>query len=130
MKGSVKGCKIISTSLRFHLPTIICIFIAAMIMNEVLEAEREQLQRELNQRLADCGTTHATSVAELEKVQADLSARLSASEIRACTLESERNAIVQKLNATVRAISCLLISYLSNLVELNFVIFFVLGTLP
>nr|CUU98792.1 hypothetical transcript [Hymenolepis microstoma] len=74
----------------------------SMLMNEVLEAEREQLQRELNQRLADCGTTHATSVAELEKVQADLSARLNASEIRACNLESERNAIVQKLNATER----------------------------
>ncbi|VDN97243.1 unnamed protein product [Rodentolepis nana] len=71
-------------------------------MKKCLENEREQLQRELNQRLADCGTTHATSVAELEKVQADLSARLNASEVRACNLESERNAIVQKLNATER----------------------------
>ncbi|EUB59420.1 Pericentrin [Echinococcus granulosus] len=76
--------------------------IAAMRMSEVLEAEREQLQRELNQRLADCGSTHATSVAELEQVQADLSARLSASEVRASNLENERNAVVQKLNATER----------------------------
>lgn len=72
-----------------------------MRMNEVLEAEREQLQRELNQRLADCGSTHATSVAELEQVQADLSARLTSSEVRASNLENERNAVIQKLNATV-----------------------------
>ncbi|KAL5110771.1 hypothetical protein TcWFU_008282 [Taenia crassiceps] len=76
--------------------------IAAIHINEVLEAEREQLQRELNQRLADCGSTHATSVAELERVQADLSARLSSSEARASNLENERNAVMQKLSATER----------------------------
>lgn len=80
---------------------------AAMRINEVLEAEREQLQRELNQRLADCGTTHATSVAELEQVQADLSARLGASEVRANNLEAERNAIAQKFSATVSLTFCL-----------------------
>ncbi|VDM16284.1 unnamed protein product [Hydatigera taeniaeformis] len=83
-----------------RLPSDSCV--AAMCINEVLEAERKQLQRELNQRLADCGSTHATSVAELEQVQADLSARLSSSEVRASNLENERNAVMQKLNATER----------------------------
>ncbi|KAM7538165.1 hypothetical protein Aperf_G00000065641 [Anoplocephala perfoliata] len=76
--------------------------ISARKMNEVLQAEREQLQRELDQRLADCDTTHATSIAELEQVQADLSARLNASEVRANNLEAERNSIAQKFNATER----------------------------
>uniref|UniRef100_A0A5K3EK23 PACT_coil_coil domain-containing protein n=1 Tax=Mesocestoides corti TaxID=53468 RepID=A0A5K3EK23_MESCO len=71
-------------------------------VDELLEAERAQLQRELNQRLADCGSTHATSVAELERVQADLSGRLAAAEIRGVQLESERNAVMQKLSATER----------------------------
>lgn len=100
---------------------IFVLFHLAIRMNEVLEAEREQLQRELNQRLADCGTTHATSVAELEKLQADLSTRLNASEIRANNLETERNAIAQKLNATVSNYF-LLIYFISRFLISKFVI--------
>ncbi|VDN42726.1 unnamed protein product, partial [Dibothriocephalus latus] len=45
--------------------------------NATLEAERLQLQEELDRRLADCGSTHALSIAELEATRANLAAKLA-----------------------------------------------------
>ncbi|BHF64477.1 hypothetical protein SprV_0200748200 [Sparganum proliferum] len=70
--------------------------------NATLEAERLQLQEELDRRLADCGTTHALSIAELEATRANLASRLSTAEARAAQLETELKASTQKLRSTER----------------------------
>ncbi|KAL7064992.1 hypothetical protein AAHC03_04925 [Spirometra sp. Aus1] len=70
--------------------------------NATLEAERLQLQEELDRRLADCGTTHALSIAELEATRANLVSRLATAEARATQLETELKASTQKLRSTER----------------------------
>ncbi|VDL99223.1 unnamed protein product [Schistocephalus solidus] len=71
-------------------------------VNATLEAERLQLQEELDRRLADCGSTHALSIAELEATRANLTAKLATAETRATQLETELKASIQRLRSTER----------------------------
>ncbi|VDN14207.1 unnamed protein product [Dibothriocephalus latus] len=67
-----------------------------------MEAERRQLQEELDRRLAECNSAHSKSIAELESARDALTVKLTDAETRSTQLGTELDAMTQRFRTTDR----------------------------
>ncbi|VDM00049.1 unnamed protein product [Schistocephalus solidus] len=69
---------------------------------KTMEAERKQLQEELDRRMAECNSVHSRSIAQLENAREALMVKLTAAETRSTQLGTELDAMTQRFRATDR----------------------------